>query len=559
MNVLFDAVRGRFSSERSRWLLVLGLLLLAEAFVGNATTALWDQDEAAYAGFAREMLRTGDWVVPKFLTADVHRKPPLLFWLVAVSFKVFGDSELALRLPTTLAVATTIACVGLLTAPLIGARAARYAALALATSLFIPNLGKVAVTDSLVLLCDTLVAVGLWRFLDEPRWRWSLMFWGGLALGLLAKGPPTLILAVGLFLFVWATDSRHRALLRLQPWFLAPLAVAPFAVWVALAWKRTDGALIRWMWSWYVERRATGGTVFGQRAPPGFHFAVMFVGLLPWSAVLPLALSRWRDLLGPPRLRFLMGWLLFGWLVWEVMPSKLPAYAIGGYPAAAILIGRELDGVDLTTWRLRALRWSTWLAGLLIVALGVGVAVLFELHPELTGPTRYWGYAALAGLVLTLAFYNGARALSLGDGGGAAKSFTLAGCSYLILAWSGLVPAIEAQRAIGRRVADAVRAFDGLSLPVIYGADLNMPSIPYYVGRKQRTELALKSDQELRDRFKPCSPGVYVLKRDQLLFTGGTTKSARIDGWTLDGPKPLSLRVLLVTCEPRSGRRQPGG
>jgi 4-amino-4-deoxy-L-arabinose transferase-like glycosyltransferase len=544
----------RLAALRSRWPYFLAAALLLQAFLGNASTALWDQDEAAYAGFAREMLRSGDWVVPHFLGADLHRKPPLLFWCIAASFKLFGDSELAARLPTTLAVLATMLCTGLLARAIIGKRAAFFAALVLATSLAVPSLGKVAVTDSLVLLFDTLLALALWRFMETPGWRWSLLFWAALALGLLAKGPPTLILAVGLLLWVGITDPRRRTLIRLHPWLFGPLAFVPFGVWARLAWQRTDGELIRWMWSWYVERRATGGTVFGQFGYPGYHFVVMLLALLPWSAVLPLALSRGREWLSTPRLRLLPGWLIFGWLVWEVMPSKLPAYAVGSYPAAAILIGRELDRLSVLTWRRRALRWGTGLAGLIILA--IWAAATFEatqhLQGQITGFVSYGGYAALTGLALAAGFFEGARALALGDGGGAAKSFAVAGLTSTLLTWAGLVPAVEAKRAIGRSVALYVNAMNAPDLPVVYGAEVHVPSIRYYVGKTHTQQELLQTDSDLRARFEPCQPGLYVLRKDELPFTGGAERSVVVDGWygwgLSEGPQSLSLRVLLVRC-----------
>jgi 4-amino-4-deoxy-L-arabinose transferase-like glycosyltransferase len=75
--------------RRHPWLLITALVIV-NAFVRNASTPLWDQDEAAYAGFARRMIETGNWVVPEFMWSEPHRKPPFLFWSIAVSFKLFG-------------------------------------------------------------------------------------------------------------------------------------------------------------------------------------------------------------------------------------------------------------------------------------------------------------------------------------------------------------------------------------------------------------------------------------------------------------------------------------
>ncbi|MEM9985846.1 MAG: hypothetical protein AAF804_12220, partial [Bacteroidota bacterium] len=103
----------KLQSERNpklepSWVLLLGLVVLS-LFLANAQMSLWDQDEAAYAGFGMRMLRSGDWLVPDFIWSDVHRKVPFHFWAIATSFGAFGIHAWALRLPAILAVLGTLA------------------------------------------------------------------------------------------------------------------------------------------------------------------------------------------------------------------------------------------------------------------------------------------------------------------------------------------------------------------------------------------------------------------------------------------------------------------
>ena len=71
--------------------------LTAIVFVNNGKISLWDQDEAAYAGFAKRMIETHNYIVPDFTWSEPHRKPPLHFWLIALSYKIFGVNTFALR------------------------------------------------------------------------------------------------------------------------------------------------------------------------------------------------------------------------------------------------------------------------------------------------------------------------------------------------------------------------------------------------------------------------------------------------------------------------------
>ena len=93
------------------WLLLVGAFLAFNLLLFNHGVSLWDDDEAAYAGFAQQMRESGDWVNPQFQWAGIHRKPPFHFWTVAISFSLFGVNEFALRLPSVLAVWLT--CAGL--------------------------------------------------------------------------------------------------------------------------------------------------------------------------------------------------------------------------------------------------------------------------------------------------------------------------------------------------------------------------------------------------------------------------------------------------------------
>jgi 4-amino-4-deoxy-L-arabinose transferase-like glycosyltransferase len=91
------------------WLLCVGAFLAFNSLLFNHDISLWDNDEAAYAGFAQQMLDSGDWVNPHYQWSSIHRKPPLHFWTVAVSFSLLGVNEFALRLPSVLAVWLTCA------------------------------------------------------------------------------------------------------------------------------------------------------------------------------------------------------------------------------------------------------------------------------------------------------------------------------------------------------------------------------------------------------------------------------------------------------------------
>jgi hypothetical protein len=93
-------------TNRSR-LFLLVATIFTSAFVyliGNGSVALWDRDEPRYAQTSRQMLQTGDWVVPHYLDNVRTAKPALIYWCQAIAMRVFGDNEFAARFPSAMAI-----------------------------------------------------------------------------------------------------------------------------------------------------------------------------------------------------------------------------------------------------------------------------------------------------------------------------------------------------------------------------------------------------------------------------------------------------------------------
>src|SRR5439155_12478974 len=93
--------------------LVLGapMVIIAAAilyFIGAGRVSLWDRDEAWYAQTSKQMLESGDWVVPRFLDLPRYAKPIFIYWCQATSMKLFGATTLAARIPSAIAMLGTI-------------------------------------------------------------------------------------------------------------------------------------------------------------------------------------------------------------------------------------------------------------------------------------------------------------------------------------------------------------------------------------------------------------------------------------------------------------------
>jgi 4-amino-4-deoxy-L-arabinose transferase-like glycosyltransferase len=428
--------------QNNKWLYFFLILLTINLFLYNGQIALWDEDEAAYAGFASTMLETGNWVQPEFLWSNIHRKTPLHFWNIAVSYQVFGVNERTTRLSSALAVLLCCLLLWKWGTPVFGEKTARWSTIVLATSLVVPLTGKIALTDATLLLCQTGAVLALFNYLLHPSWRWNLTFWIFMALGMLTKGPIIIILCGGIWLFLLLFHPLRKRLVGTHPWFFGLLALLPVVWWLYLSWQQDDGKLVSFLYHWYIVQRV-GGSVLGQSAWPGYHFVVIILAFLPWLTFLLPALGRqFQHFFKPEQNRLLLSaWLLFGWLFFELMRSKLPTYGLGAHPAIALLIGSQvadfLEQADKRFSMAFKAGWVSTLVLLLVLALALPWAIYNFIDDRLLLPYLLFGLVVIAFLVIIFIYWRKQNWISFTYG------LALAGATLLFLIITCLLPVVE--------------------------------------------------------------------------------------------------------------------
>lgn len=302
-------------------------------------------DETRYAEIPREMLASGDWITPHLAGLRYFEKPPLGFWLNALSISVFGENEFAVRLPGTLAAGLTSLIVFLFTLKVWERRRlAMTAALIHMTCLEVYVVGTFSVLDNLV---TCLLTAGIYLhylaireeqdFHDSPKW-WLL---AGVAYGLafLAKGfiafaVPVIVLAPWM-----AWQGYWRALLIRSGWvLLAAIVIAlPWAVLIHL--RERDF----WNYFFWIEhiKRFTAGDA--QHKQPVFYFLMYLPGLaFPWLSLFPAALAGLRDRDAGNRhenaaRRLLWLWAILPFVFFSLSSGKLTTYILPCFPPFAIL------------------------------------------------------------------------------------------------------------------------------------------------------------------------------------------------------------------------------
>ena len=369
-------------------LIYLGLVAVVLLF-GNNWVSLWDQDEAAYAGFAKNMVESGNWLMPEFMWSEVHRKPPLHFWNIAISYKIFGINEFAVRFPSVVFVLLTLALTYFGGKKIFGEKESFIGMVVLSTSFLVMSLAKVSVTDATLLFFITLCAIAMLHVLLFRSRMWIIIFWCSFALALLTKGPPIILFTCVFALILFVFHPNRKNLLQLHPWFFLPLALVPLWYWGYLCTQAEGGKeFIEWMIDWYILKRV-GGSVFGQTGPPGTHLFGLMVFFLGYFMFFPKAIFNGIKYLFSKEKNsnfLLAAWFVAGWFIFEFTPSKLPAYVIAAHVPLALIIGKHISlnqlpakGLRIAHLILNALIFTALIVAPLVLGLSVSIQWVFAI------------------------------------------------------------------------------------------------------------------------------------------------------------------------------------
>jgi 4-amino-4-deoxy-L-arabinose transferase-like glycosyltransferase len=326
-------------------MLLVGLGLPITLF-GLGSPALYDPHESLYAEVAREMVVGGDWLTPRLNGTRYLDKPPLFYWLIAIAYTLFGVSEFAARLPIALAGLGGILVTWGIGQHLFDTRSGVLAGLVLSTSVGYFVFSHQLLPDMVFALFTTLGFYGCVHAIEQDRHQqsWGILAYISLALAVMTKGLvgcfPLLVMAV----YVWLVGRYQalRALISLWGGLLFVLLIAPWHL--IIGWQNEG-------YFWHYVANEQFWRFLGRRHPIDFISLPLpiFLGLLPWSPYLALAIPRTWAALGKPLCREDAGSLLV--LLWAGMfllffslsRARLPQYSLPAMPALALLIGMSLN------------------------------------------------------------------------------------------------------------------------------------------------------------------------------------------------------------------------
>jgi 4-amino-4-deoxy-L-arabinose transferase-like glycosyltransferase len=414
---------------RLAWTILILATLYICYFHNLDAIGLIGPDEPRYAWIARAMAETGDWVTPRLYGEPWFEKPVLYYWGAALSFKLFGVSDAAARLPSALSALLATLATAWLALRAYGAETARWLLLLLPTTVGMIGFSHAAATDMPFAAMLTIAMVFGARLLgllpessspDAHPWLTSSISFNALALGfflglaMLAKGPAAIVLSGGAVL-TWATfTKRWRDAFRC----LHPISIATFCVtalpWYILCARRNPDFFRIFIIEHNFKRYLT--PEFQHIQPFWFYIPVVLIAFVPWTLVLlwglaPAISISFRNRRASSLAFFLLSYVVFCLVFFSASQSKLPGYILPAIPPIAVLVART-----------------------------------YVVHSNQNGESLRWILNSFAILALPCAVFLIALGRHLRRSGTDAGSFIAIGCVVLAFAIANLLLTMEERK-----------------------------------------------------------------------------------------------------------------
>lgn len=349
---------------KSYTFLALCVLVLFMSFFRLGSLTLFDVDEAVFAEAAKEMVQSGDWITPTYNGVNRYDKPIFFYWLMAVSYKVFGINEFAARFPSALLGVMLCAAVYFFVKQFQGERNAVYAIVALSLSIFFAAYTHAAVTDMCLTFFITLSLFSFYLSLKKEGFIYGFYLFSALAF--LTKGLVGIVFPFGvvsLYLIITEGFTGVRRLFNLRGAALFCLISAP--------WYTAETAVNGWEFirQFFLKHHFMRYTsvISGHRGPVYYYIIVLIAGLFPWIVFLPAGIRRvFRE--KDDLTLFALIWLGVIVSFFSFSTTKLPNYILPVIPASCIIIASGMSEKDI--------RWRRY-ANIFIAVLSLSLAVAF--------------------------------------------------------------------------------------------------------------------------------------------------------------------------------------
>jgi 4-amino-4-deoxy-L-arabinose transferase-like glycosyltransferase len=351
----------KISRASTDWLLLAGFCGFL-FFFGLAYFGLIGADEPRYAQVAREMWLRHDWITPTLGGRPWLEKPPLYYWQAILAYSIFGVSDWSARLPSAVDATLMVIAVYLFLKRLRPGFQLD-GALMTASAAGVIGFARAASTDTPLAAMFTIALLAWYAWYESESLRYLALFYGFLALGMLAKGPVAPLLGA-VIIVIFAAAKRDLRLLVRTLWLPGVLLFCAIAIpWYVAVQIRNPEFLRVFIFEHNLARFGTN--LYHHPEPFWYYVPVTLIGLVPWTVYVAASWAEtirvwWTErqqmLASEDALNaFLVIWLIVPVVFFSLSKSKLPGYIVPALPAGTLLLAeyvrrRVTDGDSPSTF-----------------------------------------------------------------------------------------------------------------------------------------------------------------------------------------------------------------
>jgi 4-amino-4-deoxy-L-arabinose transferase-like glycosyltransferase len=328
--------------------IIILIILSGVAFCyGISSYPIVDMNEGLYAEIAREMLALKDYIIPHLNYVPYLEKPPLLYWLIALSYKIFGINTFAARLVPTLFSISLLGITLWFTKKIKQPQVGWLTAMILASSFGVIIIGRIVFFD---MLLTTLLALSLFCFYlwhQSERIIYLRSAYIALALAFLTKGLlPVIIAFLIAIAFLLLSKTPREKIFR----FFNPIGILLFFSLTIPWYIAAIHKLPNFSWNYFINEQIF--RFFNKRVPHDYRTGSIFfyiphilVYLFPWSLLLPTLFKKWHGKIAnqDPLKIFLWLWFFISFFFLSISSAKGNHYMIIGIPPLAMLIAININ------------------------------------------------------------------------------------------------------------------------------------------------------------------------------------------------------------------------